>query len=55
MKEHLISLLSGTPNPLQARNQAREYLQALILAKLAARRRDGSAGLPRRDGAALPV
>src|SRR5450759_3413884 len=31
MKEHLLSLLSNTPNPLQARNQAREYLQALIL------------------------
>jgi hypothetical protein len=34
MKEHLISQLSGTPNPLQARNQAREYLQALILQSL---------------------
>jgi Nucleotidyl transferase AbiEii toxin, Type IV TA system len=31
MKEHLLSLLSNFPNPLQARNQAREYLQALIL------------------------
>jgi hypothetical protein len=31
MKEHLHSLLSNTPDPLQARNQAREYLQALIL------------------------
>jgi hypothetical protein len=31
MKEHLLSLLSNIPNPLQARNQAREYLQALIL------------------------
>jgi hypothetical protein len=34
MKEHLLSLLSNTPNPLQARNQAREYLQALILQSL---------------------
>jgi hypothetical protein len=31
MKEFLLSLVSNTPNPLQARNQAREYLQALIL------------------------
>jgi hypothetical protein len=31
MKEHLLSLLSSTLNPLQVRNQAREYLQALIL------------------------
>lgn len=31
MKEHLLSLLSNIPNPLQTRNQAREYLQALIL------------------------
>jgi hypothetical protein len=31
MKEHLLSLLSNSPNPLDARNQAREYLQALIL------------------------
>jgi hypothetical protein len=31
MKEYLLSLISNTPNPLQARNQAREYLQALIL------------------------
>jgi hypothetical protein len=34
MKEHLLSLLSNSPNPLQARNQAREYLQALILQSL---------------------
>ena len=34
MKEYLLSLLSNTPNPLQARNQAREYLQALILQSL---------------------
>ena len=34
MKEHLLSLLSNTLNPLQARNQAREYLQALILQSL---------------------
>jgi len=34
MKEHLLSLLSNTPDPLQARNQAREYLQALILQSL---------------------
>jgi len=34
MKEHLLSLLSNIPNPLQARNQAREYLQALILQSL---------------------
>jgi hypothetical protein len=31
LKEYLLSLLANTPNPLQARNQAREYLQALIL------------------------
>ena len=34
MKEHLLSLLSNIPNPLQARNQAREFLQALILQSL---------------------
>ena len=34
MKEHLLSLLSKLPNPLQASNQAREYLQALILQSL---------------------
>ena len=34
MKEHLLSLLSNLLNPLQARNQAREYLQALILQSL---------------------
>ena len=34
MKEHLLSLVSSSPNPLQARNQAREYLQALILQSL---------------------
>ena len=34
MKEHLLSLLSNIPNPLQTRNQAREYLQALILQSL---------------------
>jgi hypothetical protein len=34
MKEHLFSLLSNAPNPLQARNLAREYLQALILQSL---------------------
>jgi hypothetical protein len=34
MKEHLLALLSTIPNPLQARNQAREYLQALILQSL---------------------
>jgi hypothetical protein len=34
MKEHLRSLLATNPNPLQARNQAREYLQALILQSL---------------------
>ena len=31
MKEYLLSLFSNSPNPLQARNQVREYLQALIL------------------------
>ena len=31
MKEHLLSLLSNAPDPLQGHNQAREYLQALIL------------------------
>ena len=34
MKEHLLSLLSNSPDPVQARNQAREYLQALILQSL---------------------
>jgi hypothetical protein len=34
MKEYLLTLVSNTPNPLQARNQAREYLQALILQSL---------------------
>jgi len=34
MKEHLLSLLSNIPNPLRARNQAREYLQTLILQSL---------------------
>jgi hypothetical protein len=34
MKEHLHSLISNTSNPLQARNQVREYLQALILQSL---------------------
>jgi len=31
MKEYLLSLISNNPNPILARNQAREYLQALIL------------------------
>jgi hypothetical protein len=31
MKEHLHSLVANTADPLSARNQAREYLQALIL------------------------
>ena len=43
MKEHLLSLLSNIPNPLQARNQVREYLQALILQSL------------QRAGAMLPL
>jgi hypothetical protein len=34
MKEYLLSLLANSPDPLQARNQAREYLQALILQSL---------------------
>ena len=34
MKEHLLSLLSNISNPLDARNHAREYLQALILQSL---------------------
>jgi hypothetical protein len=34
MKEHLHSLVANTPNPLSARNQTREYLQALILQSL---------------------
>jgi hypothetical protein len=34
MKEHLLSLISNNSNPLQARNQTREYLQALILQSL---------------------
>jgi hypothetical protein len=43
MKEHLLSLLSNLSNPLQARNQAREYLQALILQSL------------QRSGAMVPL
>ena len=31
MKEYLLSRLENISNPMQARNQAREYLQALIL------------------------
>jgi predicted nucleotidyltransferase component of viral defense system len=31
MKEHLLSLIQPQTDPIQARNQAREYLQALIL------------------------
>jgi hypothetical protein len=34
MKEHLHSLLTNSPDPLQARNQAREYLQGLLLQSL---------------------
>jgi hypothetical protein len=34
MKEYLLSLVSNSSNPLLARNQAREYLQALILQSL---------------------
>lgn len=34
MKEYLLSLLANSPDPVQARNQAREYLQALILQSL---------------------
>lgn len=34
MKDHLLSLIQTGSNPLQARNQAREYLQALILQSL---------------------
>lgn len=34
MKEYLLSLVQSAPNPLTARNQAREYLQALILQSL---------------------
>jgi len=34
MKEYLISLIQNLKSPIQARNQAREYLQALILQSL---------------------
>jgi len=34
MKEYLPSLIASAPNPLQARNQARDYLHALILQSL---------------------
>lgn len=43
MKEHLRTLVAVVPNPLQARNQAREYLQALILQSL------------QRSGAMVPL
>jgi hypothetical protein len=43
MKEYLLSLLSNTSDPLQARNQACEYLQALILQSL------------QRSGAMVPL
>lgn len=43
MKEYLHSLVSNISNPLQARNQAREYLQALILQSL------------QRSGAMVPL
>ena len=34
MKEHLIALLRASASPVEARNLAREYLQALILQSL---------------------
>lgn len=43
MKEYLRTLVAAVPNPLQARNQAREYLQALILQSL------------QRSGAMVPL
>jgi predicted nucleotidyltransferase component of viral defense system len=43
MKEHLRTLVAAVPNPLQACNQAREYLQALILQSL------------QRSGAMVPL
>lgn len=43
MKEHLRTVVAAVPNPVQARNQAREYLQALILQSL------------QRSGAMVPL
>ncbi len=43
MKEYLRTLVAAVPNPVQARNQAREYLQALILQSL------------QRSGAMVPL
>ena len=34
MKEHLATLIRSVSNPIEARNLAREYLQALILQSL---------------------
>ncbi|MCI0553625.1 MAG: nucleotidyl transferase AbiEii/AbiGii toxin family protein [Anaerolineae bacterium] len=34
MKEHLATLIQSSPSPVEARNLAREYLQALILQSL---------------------
>lgn len=43
MKEYLRTLVAAVPNPVQARNQAGEYLQALILQSL------------QRSGAMIPL
>ncbi len=43
MKDHLAELVRGSPSPLQARNTAREYLQARILETL------------QRNGAMIPL
>jgi predicted nucleotidyltransferase component of viral defense system len=43
MKDYLIDLLRGAPNPIQGRNLAREYLQARILESL------------QRSGAMIPL
>jgi len=51
MKEYLLSLISNTPNPLQTHNQAREYLQALILQSM--QRAGAMIPLALRGGTAL--
>ena len=43
MKDYLVELVSGSPTPLGARNQVREYLQARIL------------GMLQRAGAMIPL
>ncbi len=55
MREELQRIANTATSPLQARNLAREYLQALILQSMPARWCNGDAGLSRRNGATVSL